>query len=346
MHKKKVSIKQIFGDSTLLYEAGLESIKSILTNRQTYVITDSLLSELYAAELSDCELVIIPQGEKAKTLTCIGGTAQRLLEKGADRGSHLVAFGGGAICDFTGFLASIFMRGISFSLVPTTLLAQVDAALGGKTGVNLGHLKNMLGRFAAPENVLIQPTYTNSQLHEDWICGLAETAKHAVIADVNFFEWLESNKKLIMERVPETISELVMRSGAIKLGIVSTDSTEQNLRKLLNFGHTVGHALELRYDLLHGHAISLGMAAELTWMESEGILPIAEKIRIQALLQAFSLPVNWKDYQPNVWIDALDADKKTAGTYIDFPVITQLGSASVMRIPLSRIREFYVSHTE
>lgn len=327
--------------SSVVFEGDLNACASAAKGLRTILITDPYLAELYSSEIKQFETILVPRGEKAKTLPVLEATAQRLLETGADRRTHLIAFGGGAICDFTGFLASIYMRGISFSLVPTTLLAQVDAAYGGKTGVNLGLSKNLLGQFTAPEVICIRTAYTLTQQKDEWVTGLSETVKHAAIADSSLFHWLEMNQASIMKQNTDVVQELVRRSASVKLSVVASDPFEISLRKILNFGHTIGHAIELVYDLSHGKAVSLGMAAEVSWSQSFAPISHNDITRLHDLLKSFTLPVNWEDYQANKWKSGLLADKKKRGSDIELPVLTCLGEARIMKVPMDSLQQFF-----
>ena len=326
-----------FGSTRVIHGISLMDVVATFGKKKVFVVTDALLASLFASELEGLHTVIVQRGEAAKTLETISTVSERLIQLGADRSSCLVAFGGGAICDFTGFLASVFMRGISFSSVPTTLLAQVDAAFGGKTAVNLSTYKNMLGSFSAPHVIGVNPSFTQTQDLSDWVCGLAETVKHAVVADSDFLNWLEDNCQHIMGRKLSVVEELVRKASHIKMQIVSSDPFEENSRKLLNFGHTVGHALELTHSLPHGFAVALGMAAELELSTTLAGLSMRDKQRIIALLKAFNLPVDWRHYPLREWFSAVSADKKRAGRSIDICILKMPGSAHLQRIAIDEI---------
>lgn len=315
------------------------TLRHFSTLQKTIVITDEILFRLYSAALNAFNCILIPRSELGKTLDTYEKTIRKMLEMGADRDTQLLAFGGGAVCDFTGFLASTYMRGITFSFAPTSLLAMVDAAHGGKNGLNISPWKNILGTFNEASNVFIYPKLSFTQEFDDWICGFAEVIKHAIISDHSFYHWLDINSpKLTKMNDPLMLLEAIQRAVNIKLEIVQKDHFDQNLRQILNFGHTVGHALEHPYMLRHGEAISLGMLAEL---EIQNTLFNSNRnllINLKDLLQKFHLPVTLpKDWKDSIGIIA--NDKKVRRKYLSWILIEKIGQARIVEVNLDRIKK-------
>jgi 3-dehydroquinate synthase len=255
----------------LLARAG-ETLSKILENRRAFVVTvppvrqrwaKVLLKSLSASGI-DAGLLEMPNGERSKRLTTLERLAEKLVKQGADRGIALIALGGGVVGDVTGFLASVYMRGVDVIQVPTTVLAQVDAAIGGKTGVNLVSGKNLLGTFHQPRAVLIDPEVLGTLPARDYRAGLYESLKCGVIGDPALFTLFEDRRREILDRDPVVVEKVIAGSVRLKASVVSADEREGGLRQVLNFGHTVGHALEAETgytQLLHGEAVACGMIA-------------------------------------------------------------------------------------
>ncbi|HYF97013.1 MAG TPA: 3-dehydroquinate synthase [Patescibacteria group bacterium] len=267
------------------------------------------------------ETIILPAGEDTKNLQATEGVLRQLREAGCDRKSLIIGLGGGMINDLSGFTASIYMRGIDWVMLPTTLTAQADASIGGKTGVNLDGYKNMVGSFWPPKAVLINPGFLSTLPEQHIKNGLAEIIKMGFIYDKNILEHIEKiDPKNILGRALDEASSL---SAQAKIGIVNADMYESGERKLLNFGHTVGHALEsisLRTDrpLLHGEAISIGMVAEAKLAELEEICEKGLSSRIATLLQKFNLPVSYDKADKDDVLELISSDKKNVGKNINW----------------------------
>jgi 3-dehydroquinate synthase len=300
------------------------------------IITDHTVYHLYKKRLPDLPVLKIGSGEGIKTLDTVAQAARELMELDVDRSWFILGLGGGIVCDVAGFLASTYMRGVRFGFVPTTLLAQVDASVGGKNGVNLNGYKNMLGVFNQPEFVLCDPEFVSTLEEEDLACGLAEVIKHAAIADLELFSFLEVNQQAVLARDPRAIERLILDSVRIKAGVVSQDEKESGLRRVLNFGHTLGHALEKETGISHGRAVSQGMAAAAELSVRRGLLSRADCARLTALLSAYDLPAKLQ-VDPASLIQALARDKKREGGDMHFVLLQGLGQAVVHTLPLSEI---------
>src|ERR1700731_17952 len=313
------SYEAIIG-SGLLAGAG-EYLGEILGNKRVIVVSvppvrwrwsKVLLKSLTTSGIPT-EVIEMPNGERAKRLSTLEKLAEKLVKQGADRGITLIALGGGVVGDVTGFLASIYMLGVDVIQVPTTVLAQVDAAIGGKTGVNLVSGKNLLGTFHQPRAVLIDPAVLETLPSREYRAGLYESLKCGIIGDPGLFRLFEDRRREILDRDPVVVEKVIADSVRLKASVVSADEREGGLRQVLNFGHTIGHALEAetRYtQLLHGEAVAWGMIAATHIALSTGKLDSVTAGRITSAVLGFGrLPrMNWKT--ANI-VKRLRSDKKT-----------------------------------
>ena len=305
-----------------------------------FVVTDSAVSAVHGPRVLDTlrwqglgvELLDFPAGEPSKTIgTCLA-LIDRMLALGADRTSALIALGGGVVGDLAGFVASVFMRGIPYVQVPTTLLAQVDSAIGGKTGVDLPAGKNLLGSFYQPKGVFIDLDFLETLSEGEFRNGLAEIIKCGVIEDPELLNDLEAHAASILRRDMAQMEHVVARSCRIKKAIVEIDESEKGLRRLLNFGHTVGHALEAgsNYTLSHGEAVSIGMVASAVLSERLKYLPREDRERIEAVLTDFGLPTRIpKGADTAALLSFMRRDKKKQGGAIHFVLLKKIGLAFV-----------------
>ncbi len=270
----------------------------------------------------------MPDGEEFKTLATAGIVLDALVGGGANRDTTVVALGGGVVGDIAGFAAACYMRGVAFIQVPTTLLAQVDSSVGGKTGVNHPQGKNLIGAFHQPRIVLIDTSTLVTLPARELRAGLAEVIKHGAIADIVFFEWLEKNISALLELDPDAVAYAVQRCCEIKAEVVAEDEREAGRRALLNFGHTFGHAIEhcLGYgEWLHGEAVAAGMvmAAQLSGIDGD------EVVRLQNLLVSAGLPARPPSVGAQAMLDAMGMDKKVLQKQLRFVLLDKLGGAHV-----------------
>jgi 3-dehydroquinate synthase len=250
----------------------------------------------------------------------------RLLDMGADKDTWIVGLGGGVITDMAGYVASIYKRGVKLVLIPTSILCMVDACLGGKNGVNTRDFKNMVGTIYQPERILYDYQLLNTLPKEEWVSGFAEIIKHASIADLHLFEWLEQHSLEHFQTHSNLLHDLIQRNVRIKLEIVKKDEREKNDRKLLNFGHTLGHAIEKKYQIPHGHAVSLGMVFASYVSEHFGLVNADEVKRLRHLLQAYHLPVQY-NWSPEALMPLILQDKKKEGEFLQYVLLNGLGHA-------------------
>ncbi len=287
--------------------------------------------------------LILPSGEEHKRLAQIERLACEMAAGGADRLSVVVAFGGGVVTDMAGFLAAIFMRGIRVLQIPTTLLAQVDAAVGGKTGANLSVGKNLIGCFHSPAAVLVDPGMVDSLPEREYRAGLYEVIKHGVIASEPLFVLLEKRRKRILAREASEVDEMVCESVRIKADVVSSDEREHGIRKSLNFGHTFGHALEAETgytQFLHGEAVGWGMLAALELAELTGLLSPHDAARVGAVIRSYGALPPLQAVSPAAIFERLAADKKTQHGRVHFVLPVRIGQVIVRSdIPERAVRQ-------
>jgi 3-dehydroquinate synthase len=335
---RELEINGITGRSKIYVGEKMSNLLNPLPNADspTIVITDENVARHYHQDFPPCERIVLESGEQIKTLDTVRQIYERLIELEADRSVFLIGIGGGIVCDITGFVASTYLRGVRFGYVPTTLLAQVDASVGGKTGVNFAGYKNMIGVFSQPEFVICDPRILMTLPTADLAAGFAEIIKHAAIADAGYFAFLEKNTGNGLEMSLDILEEIIYDSVAIKAAIVTRDETEKGERRKLNFGHTFGHAVEKTTGLSHGMAVSIGMMTAARLSAAKGMLTAKDVERLQNLLERFSLPTRL-DFDVDQVMDALARDKKRQGDHIHFVLLSAIGKAVVAPISLTEL---------
>ncbi|MBI5897451.1 MAG: 3-dehydroquinate synthase [Desulfobacterales bacterium] len=324
------------GRSRILVGETLDRLAHYLPKGRTVIITDENVRRLYGHRFPEGEVITIGCGEQHKTLETLALIYDRLIAAEADRSTFIVGIGGGIVGDVTGFAASTYMRGLRFGFVASTLLAQVDATVGGKNGVNFKGYKNMVGVFNQPEFVLIDIGLLKTLPPAEVACGLAEIVKHACIADAPYFDAIERDGEAIAALDEAVLLRLVQRSVEIKAGVVNQDEREAGERRKLNFGHTLGHAFEKTLGISHGAAVSAGMAMAADLSVARGLLSQAEKARIIALLQRLNLPTAL-EFDRQAVFDALQKDKKRQQAQIHFVLLKGLGQAVVESISIEAL---------
>lgn len=289
------------------------------------------------------KLLALGQGESAKNLTAIERTCQWLAESGYDRGAAVIGVGGGAATDHAGFAAAIYLRGISFALVPTTLLAMVDASVGGKTGVDLPAGKNLVGAFHQPRAVVADLGFLDTLPARERAAGMAEIVKAGLIADAPLVDRIEREAAVLgaagaFDR--QALAEIIGAAVRVKAEVVTEDERESGRRAILNFGHTIGHALEAEsaYELLHGEAVSLGMVAALTLGRVRGVTDPALVPRTTALLARLGLPVDVAGRLNPQVLARIEVDKKRRSDGVKFVFVPRAGEASVVEVPLDEVK--------
>lgn len=284
--------------------------------------------------------IIVPDGDATKSLHQLGLLYDRFLEQGLDRHSGIVTLGGGVVGDLGGFAAATFLRGIPFAQVPTTVLAMVDASIGGKTGVNLKQGKNLVGAFHQPRGVYLDTETLRSLPPRQRAAGAAEIIKAAAIWDLSFFEELEESIESFLALDPRHVLPILERACAIKAEVVARDEREGGLRRLLNFGHTLAHAIETHAgyrDILHGEAVSIGMVFAAERSEALGFSPAGTRMRLATLLERAHLPIRVPAQPRRAYLSAMSVDKKKQGDEIHFVVLKGIGAAGTASLRLRDI---------
>lgn len=317
----------------------LDNVPHYLPDRQCVIITDNRVQALYGHRFPAGSVISIGTGEGIKTLATVEKIYRELIGLGADRSTFILGIGGGIVCDITGFVASTYMRGLAFGFVSTTLLSQVDASVGGKNGVNFDAYKNMVGVFCQPAFVICDPALLGTLPQEEISNGFAEIVKHGLIADVEMVGYIEANMEKALQLDEAVISKLVEDSVRLKASVVQQDEREAGERKKLNFGHTVGHALEKLTGMGHGRAVSIGMvaAAHLSRKRIPGGLTLDDCQRIESLLMGLNLPVSHVE-SPDQVIDAMFKDKKKQGDHIDYVLLEGIGRAVVQKLGFDELK--------
>lgn len=332
MQTKKVSFSR--QATTFYFDAAFSALKKFVPQKTTVLITDEHLAAAHAKRFKGWNTIVLKAGEEHKVQASVDNVLQQLIALHADRSWTLVGVGGGVVTDVTGYVASVYLRGVPFGFVPTTVLAMVDAAIGGKNGVDVGLHKNMVGTINQPRFLLYDVALLKSLPDNEWRNGFAEIIKHASILDAAMFKELERRNVSFYQKNSAALKKLVQRNAAIKAKVVKEDEFEQNKRRLLNFGHTLGHAVEKQYELMHGEAVAVGMvfAARL----SVQMLKFKSTERLVQLIDKYGLPTT-AAYDKDKVFDLMVSDKKREGEQMNFVLLEKIGKAIIRKIPLQDI---------
>lgn len=343
----------------IVLEQGFENISAELeqfklSNRKICIVTDSNVSKLYSEELKNVlsktsKTVVVytfEAGESNKNLDVVRRLYEFLIINHFDRNDMLAALGGGVVGDLTGFAAATYLRGIKFIQVPTTLLAMSDSSIGGKTGVDFDAYKNMVGAFHMPSLVYMNLSVLNSLDDRQFSAGFGEVLKHGLIKDREYYRWLEASRDDIFEKKYEYLLKMVRRNCEIKRDVVEKDPTEKGERALLNFGHTLGHAIEklMNFSLIHGECVGIGMIAAAYISMNRGNITSAELNDMIRINKLFGLPVGIKGLTPDMVVEAASHDKKKDADTIKFILLKSVGDAiidtTVSKEEMSKAVEF------
>jgi 3-dehydroquinate synthase len=323
--------------------------KPHISGKRVAVVTNTTVGPLYLDRLirtltgigKQVTSIVLPDGEEEKNWSSLLRIFDVLLAEKCDRKTTLVALGGGVIGDMTGFAAATFMRGVPFIQVPTTLLAQVDSSVGGKTGINHPLGKNMIGAFYQPQAVIADTSTLDTLPPRELAAGIAEVIKHGAIIDAAFFDWIDANMGKLVARDAGALAHAIQRSCEIKADVVRQDEREGGLRAILNFGHTFGHAIEagLGYgEWLHGEAVGCGMVMAADLSQRLGFIDATMKERIVAVVRAAGLPTVAPDLGAERWLELMEVDKKNEGGQIKFILLKPLGKAFITTAPQDALR--------
>ncbi len=319
------------------------NIKNMVGSNRPIVITDDKVNSIYGSLFDGIDVIVLPQGELNKNLDTIKYVYQRLIELEADKTCSLVGVGGGLVLDMTGFAASTFMRGLSFGFIPTTLIAMADAAYGGKNGVNFNGFKNIVGVFKEAEFIYSQPEFLRTLDEREFKAGIVEIIKTALVMDTDLFSFIEKEKDRIVNLDMEFIEHLIKKTLKIKMDLVKLDMLDNDERRKLNFGHTLGHALEYLSEgtLNHGEAVAEGIVFSAKASVALGYLKKEELERIEKLFWFYSINknVNIKKYSKEDIIDAIKKDKKRNDSSVNFVFIQNIGKSFIQALPFGRLEE-------
>jgi 3-dehydroquinate synthase len=341
----------------LLEDAGA-FVKPLLNRPFTAIVTDENVAKFHLKALENSlaasgiksVAIVLPAGEKTKSFAVLGDLCEQLLGAGIERRDKIIALGGGVIGDLTGFAAAILRRGVDFIQIPTTLLAQVDSSVGGKTGINTNHGKNLVGAFHQPILVLADTKLLETLPRRELAAGYAEVAKYGLLGDLPFFEWLESNVELLMRGDSQARSYAIHKSCRAKAAIVIEDETEQGVRAHLNLGHTFGHALESATGysnrLLHGEGVAIGMVQAFRFSEKRGLCKAGTADRVAKHLKSVSLPTHMHEIEGKLppiadLVEIMRQDKKAQSGKITFILAHAIGDAFIAKnIPDAEVIAF------
>lgn len=327
------------GKETLFYfDAAFILLETIVSKEKAIIVTDENLFQAHKRKLKGFNTIVLKPGEKFKVQQTVDVIIDQLILLGADRQTTLIGFGGGVITDITGYVAGIYMRGIEVGYIPTSILAMVDAAIGGKNGIDVGVYKNMVGLIRQPSFLIYDYSLLKTLPIAEWKNGFAEIIKHACIKDQKMFVELEQNSITKYKKNPTLIARLILRNALIKIKVVQQDEFEKGDRKLLNFGHTLGHAIENMYQLSHGEAISIGMTYAA--LMSQQLKFYKEADRVIQLLHHYGLPTV-ANFDAKKAFSVLLKDKKRQDDSINYILLQKTGKAVVQPLLLVQLQEIF-----
>ncbi len=335
---KTIEIKTDTKISKIHIGEKLKNLTNYLPDTKIIIITDKNVSYYYRKDFPPCNVIEIGLGEKIKTIETLNYIFDRFIEFEVDRSTFIVGIGGGIVCDVAGFAASVFMRGLKFGFVSTTLLSQVDASVGGKNGVNFRGFKNMVGVFNQPEFVICDNEMLKTLEEKEFLAGFAEIVKAGLIRNVSIFDYLESNYKKAIIQDADVINKLVYDSIVVKSKVVEADECEKGERRVLNFGHTFAHSFEKLTEILHGEAVSIGMVLSSKLSAQLNMLTVNDVSRIKNLLENLYLPTSINVKIANVF-SSIKQDKKREGDTLHLILLESIGKAVIKQISLKQLEE-------
>ncbi len=338
MHTVEYSFSQ--KTVTCYFDIDFASIGELVKDAHVIVITDENIFNLHAVKLSAYPVIRINTGEAYKNQATVDNIIGELIKMGANKNTFLIGVGGGVVTDITGYVAAVYMRGIKFGLVPTSILAMVDAAIGGKNGIDVGVYKNMVGTICQPEFIFYDYAFLETLPVKEWVNGFAEVIKHACIKDELLFKVLEKYSLHDYQSDKTLIADLIEKNVEIKITIVTNDEFEKGERKLLNFGHTVGHAIENLHGIPHGHAVSIGMVAACNLSVQLNNFHADDAAKIVRLLARYHLPVDIETDHAKA-LEVLKMDKKRQGDGVQFILLNKIGKAEIKYISLAELDKHF-----
>ncbi len=333
---KHLKINFSSGTTDLYLANGISHLKKITDPNATVLITDENVFNAHTKRFKVWNTIVLKPGEEFKVQATIDAVIEKLIEMEADRKTTLVGVGGGVVTDITGYVASVYMRGLRFGFVPTSILGLVDASIGGKNGIDVGVYKNMVGVIRQPSFILHDMVFLNSLPQAEWENGFAEIIKHACIKDAATFAELKKNSLKSYMSKQSLICDLIQRNALIKTKVVQKDEFEKGERRLLNFGHTLGHALETQYELLHGQAISIGMT--YACHISEQLIGFKQTEKVVSVLEKYNLPT-YASFNKQKVFDVLKMDKKRERKEMNYVLLERIGKGVVKSITLKQLEK-------
>ncbi len=330
--------------SIIHIKESLEGLLEQLKGLKTIMIIDENVNNLYPNLLPNIPKIVIEAREQNKTLETVAKIYEQLIELQADRHTFLLGIGGGIICDITGFVASTYMRGIRFGFVATTLMAQVDAAIGGKNGVNIQKNKNMVGTFSLPEFVWCDLSMLKTLPIRERNAGIVEVIKYGLIADNELLSNIDEISETTNNIETDTYKKILEICISIKTSIIQRDPLEKAERKILNFGHTLGHAIEKNSSLFnHGEAVGIGILAAMGISHQKGNISKDEITKTEQMLQRFNLPITMDRSLLKKSVESITSDKKRNGDHLDFIILSKIGKASVKSFEINELKTLLLS---
>jgi 3-dehydroquinate synthase len=318
------------------FDGSISYLKKMVDAKNAIIITDENVYKHHQSKFKGWNVIVLKAGEEYKVQSTVDSLIEELIALQADRKTTLIGVGGGVVTDMTGYVASVYMRGIRFGFIPTTVLAMVDASIGGKNGIDVGVYKNMVGIIRQPAFLLYDFSFLTSLPQTEWENGFAEIIKHACIKDAAMFRQLESNRLSLYQAKKNLMSELIKRNVLIKTKVVQKDEFEKAERRLLNFGHTLGHALENQYELSHGQAIAIGMT--YACHISEQLSGFKQTGKVVKVVAQYGLPT-YASFNKKKAIDVLKMDKKRERKEMNYILLEKIGKGMVKSIPLTQLEK-------
>jgi 3-dehydroquinate synthase len=333
MTKKKIDYTN--ASTTFYFDASLEYVEKITSKESTIVLTDENIFAKNKKRFKGWKTIVIKAGEQHKNQATVDDVIGQMISLGADRKTMLIGVGGGVITDMAGYIAGVYMRGIPFGFVPTSILAMVDACIGGKNGVDVGVYKNMVGLIRQPSFLLYDYSLLKSLPKQEWVNGFAEIIKHAAIKDAAMFKLLEQHKLSDFQKDTLLLNKLVQRNAMLKSKVVQGDEFEKGERKLLNYGHTLGHAIENDNQLPHGFAVTIGMVAAAHISEQYTGFNATE--RLVSVIKKYGLPT-YLQFNMDKALQNMMADKKRFKNEVHYVLLERIGKAIVQPLTIEEVK--------
>ncbi|MEO0001419.1 MAG: 3-dehydroquinate synthase [Bacteroidota bacterium] len=319
------------------FDAKFRQLEKLVDKKKGIIITDENIFSAHHSKFKNWNVITLKPGEQFKIQATADTVIEQLIGLEADRQSVLIGVGGGVVTDLTGYVASIYMRGIRFGFVPTSLLAMVDASIGGKNGIDVGEYKNMVGIIRQPSFLFYDSSLLSTLPDKEWSNGFAEIIKHACILDRPMFKLLESTSLDKLRKKKPLLDDIIRRNVHLKSGVVKRDEFEQGDRKLLNFGHTLGHALETQYELTHGQAVALGMIFA-GWLSAK-LLGYKDLMRLEKTIATYGLPTR-ASFDVEKVFNVLKMDKKRVSKTMNYILLSRTGKGEIVQIPVEDLRVY------